>query len=182
MKDLSLVKVKVTKVSLVDLNYVIFLQSEGDERVLPIFIGVMEAQAIMVCLSSQNFPRPLTHDLFTTILKKLTSSVTKIYINGLHEKTFHARIFIKVTKSEFEFDARPSDAIALALRFSAPIYVDKAMFEKCSINLKEATREVEKQEHPIQKLKEALDKAVADERFEDAAKIRDKIQLIENKN
>ena len=182
MEAPSFLEVKVVKTSLVDLNYVVFLSREVDERVLPIIIGVLEGQSIAACYYTQKFPRPLSHDLLRTILQKLNAAVTKIYISDLYEDTFHARVFIRAAIGELDFDSRPSDAIALALRFSAPIYVDKTIFERCSINLNEAGKGVEKLKHPIQKLKEALDEAIANERYEDAAKIRDKIQLIENKN
>ena len=182
MQNPSFFQVKVAKTSLIDMNYVVFLRREGDERMLPIVIGALEAQSVAGCYHSQKFSRPLSHDLFRTILQKLNATVTKVYISDLREETFHARIVVRVAEDELDFDGRPSDAIALALRYSAPIYVDKAIFEKCSINLKQAKREVEKQKHPIQKLKKALDEAIANERYEDAAKIRDKIQLIENKN
>ena len=182
MKAPSFLEVKVAKTSLVDFSYVVFLSREGDERVLPIIIGVLEAHSITACYFGQKFSRPLSHDLFTTILQKLDGVVTKIYINDLREETFHASVFVRVAKDELDFDARPSDAIALALRFSAPIYIDKNLFDQCSINLKEAKSEVGKKKHSTKKLKEALNEAIANECYEDAAKIRDKIQLLENKN
>ena len=163
------------------MNYVVFLQRDGDELLLPIIIGVVEAQSIIAYTSSQKFPRPLSHDLFRTILQEFNATVTKINIGEMREKTFYARVFIRGEKAELDFDARISDAIALALRFSAPIYVDKSIFEKCSINLKEAQREIAKQQYPMEKLKKALDEAIANERYEDAVKIRDKIQFIKDK-
>ena len=182
MKDASFVEVKVASTSVIDFKYVIFLQKEGDDRWLPIIVGLIEAQAVMVGLSPKQFTRPFTHDLFKAILEKITASVTRVYISFLDKGMFIARVYIRTEEGVLEFGARPSDAIALALRFCAPVYVGQDLFEKCAVNLNEARKEVEKQQPPAQKLKEALDKAVADERYEDAAKIRDEIQQIASKN
>ena len=182
MQDVSFVEVKVDRTSLVGLDFIVFLSRGGDERMLPIVIGALEAQSIAACYRRKKPSRPLSHDLFTVILKNLKSKVEKVFIRDLKENTFYARVFVRVGRQELDFDARPSDAIALALRFSAPIYADRKIFEKCSINLNDTKKEIVKQKHPIQKLKAALDKAIADERYEVAAKLRDKIQQIESKN
>lgn len=105
-------------------DQLIVLKEKGGSRVLPIVIGLNEASAIKFKISGFNPPRPLTHDLIFTILNNLEATVEKIIIDKLEENTFHAKIIVKVASGEFKtIDARPSDSIALAVRFHAPIFV-----------------------------------------------------------
>ena len=103
-------------------GYAIILKEIGGERRLPIIIGQSEAQAIAFELEGIKAPRPLTHDLLKNIIETFGYSVSSITINELKDSTFYAKIKFDVSTVE-EIDARPSDAIAVALKFSAPIYV-----------------------------------------------------------
>ena len=103
-------------------GYAIILKEIGGERRLPIIIGQSEAQAIAFELEGIKPPRPLTHDLLKNIIETFGYSVSSITINELKDSTFYAKIKFDVSTIE-EIDARPSDAIAIALKFSAPIYV-----------------------------------------------------------
>jgi uncharacterized protein len=109
-------------------NIVILRESEG-ERILPIWIGPGEAQAIRRMLSDETFPRPLTHDLCYLVAEGLKAKITKIVIADLRENTFFASIFLERDSDVLSIDARPSDSIALALRAKAPIYVNETLLQ-----------------------------------------------------
>ncbi len=109
-------------------NIVILREAEG-ERILPIWIGPGEAQAIRRILSEEAFPRPLTHDLCHIIVEGLKARISKIVIADLRENTFFASIFVERESDVLSVDARPSDSIALALRAKAPIYVNEKLLQ-----------------------------------------------------
>ncbi len=218
----DLIELHLDSISVTNAGFIVFLKMEGESRVLPIFIGSNEAQAIALALSEDRPPRPLTHDLLKGMLDALDASITRIEITELKEGTFYAKVY--VVRGEFEeheFDARPSDAIALAVRFEAPIFAARTVFEEAAINvvLKNAEEHGEEnpderedalsddeeletdveivadgaledpapagEEHvrekpatppplsPLEKLKADLQSAVADERYEEAARLRD---------
>lgn len=109
-------------------NIVILREAEG-ERILPIWIGPGEAQAIRRILSEEGFPRPLTHDLCHIIIEGLKARVAKVVIADLRENTFFSSVFLERESEVLAVDARPSDAIALALRAKAPIYVNETLLQ-----------------------------------------------------
>lgn len=109
-------------------NIVILRELEG-ERILPIWIGPGEAQAIRRMLSEEPFPRPLTHDLLHLAIEGLKGKVTRVLISDLRENTFFATIIIERDQDVLSIDARPSDSIALALRARAPIYVNEKLLQ-----------------------------------------------------
>ncbi len=108
------------------------LQAE-DERLLPIWIGPFEADAITIQLQGQEVARPLTHDLLKSTINMLGATVSHILISDLSDNTFYARIVMRANGEELAVDARPSDAIALAVRTQSPIYVDEAVLERAAI-------------------------------------------------
>jgi hypothetical protein len=112
-------------------DQLIVLKEKGGLRVLPIVIGLNEASAIKLKISGFNPPRPLTHDLIYIMLKDLNAGVEKIVIDKLEESTFHAKIVVKTGSGEVKLiDARPSDSIALAVRFHAPIFVEEGIIKQ----------------------------------------------------
>lgn len=111
-------------------NPIIMLKIADGEQVIPIWIGLLEATAIASALQNITFERPMTHDLFKNFMGKLEISLLKVEICDLKDNTFFARIYFSSDGEMFDMDARPSDAIAIALRFSAPIYVDDKVIEK----------------------------------------------------
>src|SRR5206468_7877979 len=116
------------RASLMSTNRIVVLREEGGERFLPIWIGPFEAEAITLQLQGTDVPRPLTHDLLKNVIETLSGEVLHVLINDLEKSTFFARIVLDVDGATVEIDSRPSDAIALAVRVSAPIYVaDEAM-------------------------------------------------------
>ena len=102
---------------------IVILRDEENSIFLPIWIGVFEANAIALEMEDVEPPRPLTHDLLKDLLETVGASVSKILISALEESTFFAQIHLEVDSEEKILDARPSDAIALALRVEAPIFV-----------------------------------------------------------
>src|ERR671923_2577848 len=109
---------------------VVFLKERRRERYLPIIIGVPEADAIAIKLQNAEVPRPLTHDLLSSMISALGGRVTHIIVNDLVDETFFARIVLDVDGRHVEVDSRPSDAIALAVRAEVPIFVEEAVLER----------------------------------------------------
>jgi len=125
------VEVKVANLAFdprVKSHVVILKEVEGD-RVLPIWIGTNEANAIAREVAGQRFQRPLTHDLVATVVEGLKARVTRVLISDLRENTFFANIIVEHGTEVLSVDARPSDSIAVALRTKAPIFVDDRLLE-----------------------------------------------------
>ena len=103
---------------------IIILRDKEGQRVLPIWVGVFEANAIALQIENVTTPRPMTHDLLRNVIHDLKADIQKIVVSDLKENTFYALIYLRVNGEAVAVDARPSDAIALALRARAPIFVE----------------------------------------------------------
>jgi uncharacterized protein len=112
---------------------IVLLRERGGERYLPIWIGAAEAAAIALSLQGVVTPRPMTHDLLKTILEDLTVEVQRIVVTELRDSTFYATISFQRDGDGFEVSSRPSDAIALAVRMSVPIFAEEGVLEEASI-------------------------------------------------
>jgi hypothetical protein len=173
--------------------YALILKELEGTRRLPIIIGAFEAQAIALEMEGVVPPRPMTHDLIKTMLDNFGASLSEIYINELREGTFYAKLIID--DGDIEIDARPSDAIALAVRFNCPIFVNSEVLEETGLipqeeeaaladddaYLKPQTKEGIDQRRPKSKveiIQQQLDKAITDENYEKAALLRDEIKRI----
>jgi bifunctional DNase/RNase len=121
---------------------IIILRDEEDKRSLPIWVGIFEANAIALELEKIATPRPMTHDLIKSILETLEARVVKVVVTDLKENTFFAVLHLQLGETEYTVDSRPSDAIALALRVAAPIYVDEEVVRKAK-TLDTAPKEAE---------------------------------------
>ena len=108
----------------------------GLEVAVPIFIAPLEAQSILIGLGNVKMPRPLTHDLFLTVLESLEASVNRVEIISLKEGTFFAKLVLDASGSEIAIDARPSDCLALAVRVKCPIYIDESVVDEAGISVK----------------------------------------------
>jgi bifunctional DNase/RNase len=106
---------------------IIILRDEDGQRVLPIWVGVFEANAIALQIENVQTPRPMTHDLLKNILEDLSAQVERIVVSDLKENTFYALIHLRTDGQVLAVDARPSDAIALALRTHSPIFVEESV-------------------------------------------------------
>jgi hypothetical protein len=108
---------------------IIILKTEDDDQAIPIWIGLLEATSIASALQKIVYERPMTHDLFKNFTELLDISVTKVEVCELKDNTFYARIHFLSKEGDFDMDARPSDAIALALRYNAPIFVADSVIQ-----------------------------------------------------
>ncbi len=113
----------------------VLLFEPNDEIFVPIFIGGTEALSIQLRLAKRQYRRPLTHDLFDSVMKKLGAKMVRAQVDGLRENIYVGTIVLKAGKKLFEVDARPSDAIALAIGNKVPIYVSKVLINKAGIRL-----------------------------------------------
>jgi uncharacterized protein len=122
---------------------IIILRDEEDKRSLPIWVGIFEANAIALELEKIATPRPMTHDLIKNILEAIDARVQKVVVTDLRDNTFFAVLHLQIGEREYTVDSRPSDAIALALRVAAPIYVDEDVVRRAK------TLDVTKEAEPV---------------------------------
>ena len=108
---------------------IIILRDRDGHHMLPIWMGVFEANAIALQIENVASPRPMTHDLLKNVIEDLNANIKKIVVHDLKDNTFYALLYLEVNGETVAIDARPSDAIALALRASAPIFIDKKVIE-----------------------------------------------------
>lgn len=178
--------------------YALILEEEIGGRKLPIIIGSFEAQSIALALEKDiNPPRPLTHDLFLSLGEQFNFKVKSVYIYKLEDGVFYSNIvFIDETGQIAEIDSRTSDAIALAIRFSAPIFAYEEVVEKAGIhldiireeeeNISQAMQQIEEEvkamssvldyaDWTVEELEEEMKKAVLEEDYELAARLRDEL-------
>ena len=118
------------RVSLMSQHRVVILREVGSERYLPIWIGPFEADAITIALQGVEVPRPLTHDLLAEMIDTLGARVSHVVVSDLRNDTFYATIVLDLQGDEVKVDSRPSDAIALAVRVNAPIFVEEHVMEQ----------------------------------------------------
>ena len=137
--DLVEVKIDTVRTSTVDATHkVVVLRAEGAEQVLPIWIGTFEGDAITMALEGQQPARPMTHDLALRLLEAMGAQVQGVVVNKLVENTFYAEITLAQGDQRHRVDARPSDALALAVRTGAPVYAARAVLEQASVSGDEA--------------------------------------------
>lgn len=125
------------RVSLLNYQRVVILRVKESNRYLPIWIGPAEADSIAMRLQDYNAPRPMTHDLLNSVIGTLGATIDRIIVSDLSNDTFYAKIVLQVNGSTMEVDARPSDAIALAVRAEAPIFAVDEVVEKAGVEMDE---------------------------------------------
>jgi len=169
--------------------YALILGEVNGKRRLPIIIGGFEAQAIAIELEKMQPSRPLTHDLFKSFAENFNVTIQEVVINKFVEGVFHAELVCLSDKGEYRIDARTSDAVALALRFHCPIYTVEKIMSTAGIVVDEpgetsdeakpkAKKAVKSafEHNTLEELKDLLKKAVENEEYEKASKIRDEIK------
>lgn len=177
--------------------YALILKEVNGDRRLPIIIGAFEAQAIALEMEAVLPPRPMTHDLIKNIVEQLGANLTEVYINDLNDGTFFAKLIFD--SHGLEIDSRPSDAVALAVRFNAPIFVNSDIINETGLipqddELEQEGKDPEEQlpfmkeksesgqtKRPMTKIDQIqaqLDKAIKEEDYEKAAKLRDELKRI----
>jgi len=126
---------EMTQMGVVILSY-----AEG-KRALPIWVGILEAHSIQMKLQGTNYPRPLTHDLIKTVVDTTGIKVEYVLINDISQNTFFAQLHLVQNDKKYVIDSRPSDAIAIALRVNAPIYVEEKVVNSSGVDREEFDRE-----------------------------------------
>ena len=134
---------------------IVLLKTADGNKFLPIWIGHPEAAAILMKLQGASTPRPMTHDLLSEMIESVDAKCEKVSVTELRDNTFYASITISMNGSELEIDSRPSDALALAVRTSAPIFAADDVIEESAIEFE--GEEVEDQEQVVEKFKDFLD-------------------------
>lgn len=189
-----MIPVTVDQLFLSNMGFVVMLKERDGTRSLPVFIGAAEAQAIAIPINGVEMPRPLTHDLLKNLLDFLECRLRRVVVSDLREGTFYARMVLERDEEEADLDSRPSDAIALALRFDAPIFVAEHVMQEAGRAF-DGTPVQGGQGHPQpappsgppasrlsprEALEQELERAVRDERYEEAARLRDEIKRLDN--
>lgn len=187
-----MILVKIEQLFLSNMGFVVILKTADDPRSVPIFIGAAEAQAIAIQLQGLKVPRPLTHDLLKNVLDYLEVRLKRVEICDIRDGTYYGRLVLDMGKEEAELDCRPSDAIALALRLACPIFLHEKVMEEAGRLMENVKAEEPEGEggkppepseprkplSPVEILNAKLEKAVAEERYEDAARYRDEINRL----
>lgn len=181
-----MIPVNVDQILVSNVGFVVLLKGVSDARSLPIFIGAVEAQSIALWLNKVDVPRPLTHDLLKNVLDYLECRLGRVEVSDLKDGTFYAKLILDTGGTERAMDSRPSDAINLALRLEAPIYVDEKVMNEAGRVFPDEKGGEETGTPPrsdrtpgvptVESLQHQLDKAIREERYEDAARLRDEIQ------
>jgi len=111
-------------------SYIVVLKDETGKKILPIWIGAAEGNSIALAMSNVKPARPLTHDLVVNIFDRLEVEIARVVISDLIENTFYASLYLLHNNKEFHIDSRPSDAIAIAIRIGAPVFVEEEVIAK----------------------------------------------------
>ena len=170
--------------------YALLLIEENGERRIPIIIGGFEAQAIVIKLENLEPPRPLTHDLFKKFADQFKIAVIEVMIYKLEDGVFFSKLVCNNGEKEYSIDSRTSDAVAIALRFGCPIYIDEDILEKAQLSNTPSETDLTSSEETEPKsqqnskygsftdeeLYKMIDEAVKTEDYEKAASIRDEIE------
>lgn len=171
--------------------YALILGVSGENRRLPIIIGGFEAQAIAIELEKMKPSRPLTHDLFKSFADQFGVNILEVVINKFEEGIFFSKLVCEADGIQTEIDSRTSDAVALAIRFDCPIYAYQQIIDEAAIDMDvDQTTDEGKADKPkekidegigkyedflVEELEDMLKKAVGDEKYEEASRIRDEI-------
>ena len=152
---------------------------------VPIFIGALEMQSILVAKEGMSLSRPHTHDLFINMLNHVNLSIKKIEVFELKDDVFHARLVITggeyTREKPLVLDSRPSDAFAIAARKKCPIYMASSIIEETGVPLSFFVNDIdESSDDQYKNLKEQLEQAIAEEEYEQAAEIRDLLKILED--
>ena len=179
-----MIRVNVEKISYhpSSRSYAVLLKEENSEKVLPILVGSFEAQSIALALEVVETPRPLTHDLICEMIKKIDAKLVSVNISKLNDGVFYAKLKLKGLKFGIkQIDSRPSDAISIALRLKAQIYVSPEVIEEAGVKQEDISEESSiTPKYSIEDLELKLKKAVEKEEYEKAAKIRDKLKELDS--
>ena len=190
MAGQTFVEAEIWTVAQTDQGNVVLVRPKGSELAVPIFIGPLETQSILIGMGGVEVPRPLSHDLVLSVATSLRAEVTRIEINDLREGTFYARILLRADDRDIVVDARPSDAIGIAVRVRCPVFISESVIEEAGISVNlvaglqvgdmlAPTPTTTSRTDEIRRLRTELEAVVAAEDYERAASIRDKLRELE---
>ncbi|GIX43302.1 MAG: hypothetical protein KatS3mg129_3035 [Leptospiraceae bacterium] len=193
MRDDEIFEVKISDISVTTVGFALIFKPVhfSTKEAVPIFIGPLEAYSISNELQGIKNPRPNTHDLMINILNQLGARILRVIINDLVGNIFYATIVLQYEDRILEIDARPSDSVALAIRTGCPIFMHKKVFRESAVIIsseEEETSPLEEKENPLKQksrleiLQEQLQKAIEEENYEEAARIRDEIKQLKQKD
>ena len=178
------VEAEVWNVAHTDQGYAVLIKPIGAEAAVPIFVGQLEAQSILIGMGDIPMPRPNTHDLFLEGLSKTGNTLIKIEISEIKDGIFYSAIFINNMAEIITIDSRPSDSIALAVRAACPIYISEDIIDAAGVSIQFISDKTEGEGSETEgkkiELTKALDNAVKLEHYEDAAKIRDQLKKLDD--
>ena len=185
-----LVEAEIWTIARTEQGNAVLVRPVGADSAVPIFIGQLEAQSILIGIGNVPMPRPLTHDLFVSLFKKLAVNVDKVEITSLKEGTFFSRIILHYGGEEISVDSRPSDALGIAARTKCPLFIDERFVDEAGVPLSTITEKAPPTEKEVIESKLALlngelERAIEVENYEEAAHLRDRIQKLReelNKN
>ena len=194
-----MLEVTISDVSITNVGFAIFLKPQNSTaaKVVPIFIGPLETYSISSALDGVSPPRPNTHDLIINMLSELEMRVLHIIINDIIGHIFYARIVLQTGDGIVELDARPSDSIAVAIRAKCPIYMNEKVYNEAAVVIGEEASETAAEEDSgpvpenipeelglteLERMRQALHRAVEEENFEEAAILRDKLRDLQQEN
>ena len=181
-----MIPVKVIKISYhpTSRSYAVILKEITGQKCLPVIVGSFEAQSIALAIESVDTPRPLTHDLICDVITGIDSSLKSVRISGLEDGVFYAQMEIESDSVGSRIiDARPSDAIAIALRMNTPILVTSKVLKEAGVPEDSLTNDEPKEKKvsiSLKTLKQKLKSAIEEEEYEIAARLRDKISDLES--
>jgi len=190
----TLVKAEIWTVARTEQGNAVLVRPVGAEVAVPIFIGQLETQSILIGFGGVPMPRPLTHDLMLSLLRNFGADLLRIEINELKDGTFYARLVLGREGGELIVDARPSDAIALAVRRKCPVYIAESVVDSAGIPIDmivdaetggsggaDSSAAPKNAIDERAMLEAELEKAVAEEEYDHAAAIRDMIKELEKR-
>ena len=159
-------------------HYALILEDTLSKRRIPLIIGINEAQAIAIAMEKMQPSRPQTHDLFQQTILKLNAKLIEALIYRLDNEVFYAYIILQTAHETIQIDARPSDAIALAVRFGCPVFATSEVIENSAYDFDEKTRDKRGSyaEYTLEELEELLQKIIKKEDYESAVRVRDAIE------
>ena len=200
MAGQTFVEADIWTVAQTDQGNVVLVRPKGSEIAVPIFIGQLETQSILIGMGGVIVPRPLTHDLVVNVAAAMRGEVARIEINDLRDGTFYARLVLRAESREIMVDARPSDAIGIAVRVACPVFIAESVIEEAGISVNlvaglkvgevvDSATQTAPETDPIatspktadiERLRAELEGAVADEDYERAATLRDRLRDLES--
>ncbi len=161
MADMVEVVIDSIRVSLMSQQRIVILRESNADRYLPIWIGVYEAESITIALQEVEVARPLTHDLLKNVFQKLNAHILRVEVVSLRNDTFYGNIVTEVNGQIINIDSRPSDALAIAVRLNAPIFIARSVMDAAGIIPEEDITEEETTKESI----ETVSSEVEDERL-----------------